>query len=691
MSEQTAPVKRRRGFVTFIKWFLILIIVLVVAVAGILATGMPQRYALIKFAGDALKSKIELGKMSLLGKVFISDFKAIPLEGGEPKIELENLEAVYKLNAPDKRNVESVTIDKLHLRQIEPAPVATPAAAAPAAAAKPEKPAAPERSRKKKGNQGGLDIAQELKNRTNPKNVNIKDLALTLEKAGIKLDIAGLAVDVKRTGGEEMAIQGDNVTGSLLMGEGIPERALNGKIDLNYKKAGKDMSVSPMLISLPGVAELQGTFSLNKKDKMAEALLELSTATFTDISIPASMAKGVPVSFKSLESGNSRLQIGYDGSGPSVITKGTNFNTKIQGLVLGTKDDTFFAGDATLQILGGDAAPMDLNLALTLNQAPPVSLAVTGVPLKFDGKLQTANWTMDSLKSVFPTLKPTLDSITAFNAITDTHVNVGFENMGLKLEAGMTLAVTDPVKIGAETATLTIASLKNTPVLKLVMGDSEAVQAQLALGAQKITAETAYSKIRDPQAKIKLESVDIPRWLNYFAGASIPETVSFIANGDTELKISRAKGTFEAPLNLQGGQLALGPLKLSDIAATGTLKGEKGTATFESTFESPMLKFAEVPTGGKISGNIAVTRAEGALKDLKLELTPEQGIVLTADALRALAELPSGGGLFAGLVERATSGQVTLQKVALALDAASGQLKATFTLAEGTAETAVAL
>jgi hypothetical protein len=53
--------------------------------------------------------------------------------------------------------------------------------------------------------------------------------------------------------------------------------------------------------------------------------------------------------------------------------------------------------------------------------------------------------------------------------------------------------------------------------------------------------------------------------------------------------------------------------------------------------------------------------------------------------------LPSGGSLFAGLVQHATTGQINVQKIALALDTASNQIKATFTLDSGPVETSAAL
>jgi hypothetical protein len=238
---------------------LILVLAVGVIALALLATGWPQRRIIATILGNALNAEIQIGKVSTLGRVQISDLKAFAKSEGTvaltPMIDLSGLDLEYRIWPADGHYVPALTIDKLGVRLDRSAAVQ----AAPAET----KPAAPMREKRKGKKKKGFDLQPFI-----PRTVDVNALQVEAVFPSLGMALDGLqargAMDARN--GYMVGLSGDHVSGSWWMGSPSAKRDFkDGVIDVGYKRSHDGTSLDPLRVLVPGLIEIVGAGHIHMK------------------------------------------------------------------------------------------------------------------------------------------------------------------------------------------------------------------------------------------------------------------------------------------------------------------------------------------------------------------------------------------------------------------------------------------
>ena len=591
MSENGAVAEKKPGR-RWLKWVLrailavvALVVVCVVLCIGALATGWPQRKAIEVAARKGMNARAEVGKVSILGAVKVSDLRIFEGEGDQkPMIDVSGFEADYTLLPEDKRYIPYVLIDKLAVNLDRSLPKAE----------EPAKPAAPaKKAKKKRKKKGGVPLEFQ------PRSAGIRQIQFTGARPTIGLELAGLGLKAEINASNKYFahLTGEKVAGSFWAPARGNARELAGALDIRYEKAGRETTVDPFVVDFPGLLEVSGHGEVSEGGGRTAVDIQFDKFVAQDLDLSRVDPKDFPMPLrcKKLDLSGSRLKGELALSKMSVNMPGTDIKVIADDLGLGPAGEELYEGDLTFRAVGQPGKLLDLSLEATFNRGQKLRGSICGKLLELSAQASLDNWSREDVEALLPkSVRPNLASMPTFQGFSSVSVNAGLEEMYLVTEAALKPLLGVP---GGPTETAELTLTSKCSAVSLALGIKQqhetGLRARIGEGTAAVSAQ-----LGDPtglHAAIELEQVDPNAWFTAMTGKQDLQALATRLNGTVQVDLEKDRKKGAVALDVAASPFRYGSFALPEgqsLAVSGTVSGDN-TGYFKAEGEQLEIRMGE--------------------------------------------------------------------------------------------------
>ena len=578
MSEN-GPVSEEKPKRRWLRWVFrsligAVIVLLVLCLLGVvaLATGWPQRKAIEIAVSKGLDAKAEVGRVSILGALQISDFRAFKEGVEKPMLDITGLDADYVLWPSDSRYVESIRVDNLAVHLEEPPP----------GQKAPQEPARKVEKGKKKA---GLPIS------LTPRTAEIANIEIEAVYPALGIDIEGLSVSAAFESSKKQSVElkAAPLKGSYWVGSRDAARSLDGTLEVRYQKDGGKDIVDALQVDVPGLLKVSAKGFVKGGGKgSADITIDEFLAQDVDFSQVDPSALPLPFRFRKLDLSGTRIQGALDLPKLTLKMPETRVNVVAEGLALGPPGQELYEGDLSIRGAGEPDDALKLNLEATFNRGQTVGASFWGKLLELQGRISLEAWSYEDMVAVTPkNARVLLASVPTLQGLESTVVDLKFQipyiltKATLKPLFGMTGGPTETAEVTAD--------LKASALALYLGGPQEyetGVGVHLGEGTAKVAAK--FSSLREIHASVNLEQVDPDHWLTVLMGRNDLAALDTRIGGTIELDGSR-----ETKIASASFKLAASPFRYGDLVVP---EGQPFTAEGSASVTGRLHPLVEIPS-----------------------------------------------------------------------------------------------
>lgn len=519
--------KRRR------RWPLLVVLV-AIAAAIVLATGVPQAWLVARIASDVLGTRVEAENVSLLHRVHAGVIRVYDHDATQPAVTLRDVGV--ELDFTNERMVKSLRIGTIGMAL---------------------------RATGEEANVGfirdWLDRPRDptASNRYLPEKIAIDawNLDVQLEEMGLVLE--DLAVEAVLTAPNQFAvgIVGDGIEGSHWFGS--PEtvqRLSGGAIDIF---ATRDDSGASVLadITLSSFLDIDADAFLSRTRGM-----QVWDVTIHDAAVEGFALGGLegilipfPVQFSMLTAENTKLRIRQ---GAALSLPGATLDIFARDLYAGPAESPWYGGDIAVRGSASFDRTVDANVAVTFDAGQTATLVAAGTVDAGTADVVIANWERaDLVDAIPPAYRDRTTALPEFTGLSG-NLALSWEGRDYTLDSDLTT--------GGDAQTLALEARGSGTLDEsgpLYAGNATV---RIGKGTAQITLDVTGPAAFEADAN--LATVDLNAWLRVALGDRTPALPEAIVNGRLGIHASdlSQRVQFTPRLNLTG--LRLGERSLTDAA-----------------------------------------------------------------------------------------------------------------------------
>ena len=618
---QGTPTRRWRKWLL---WPLLILLAIIVFAAALLMTGLPQRTLLTRVLGDALNANVEIKGLSLLSDINIGELKAFDKNAdasSPPMLDVSGVQIGYTLLPPGerKRYVSSMSIDDLAV-SLDLSKRAPPAAAR-----------QPKSSKKRKERRDAFRFV--------PEAVNITNMRFAVAAPSLGAQIAGiqLGATVERWSDCEIRLDGSNVSGSCWAESREVGLSFNdGSIAVKGKSSGKNITIDPLYVSLPGLLEVTAHAQYQDGNETdIDVGFERFLVSGMDFSSAPTDVLPVPFRFKKLDMSGTRIKGTAVLRVPKASIAGTRLNIAAEDLVLGSKGHELYEGNLAISGAAGPSTDLELDLEATLNRGQKLTTKLSGTLRDFGLHTSLTNWSREDLSAALPRdVRAGLGALPGLDGLAAAALDVNIQLLNLNVTASAKPIFLD-TEGAAESVEISLDSSGST--LSLYTGSGRFLtNARGRVGDGSVALSTVLGPAPRRRAKFTLDRVEPARWLRAIARRHDLDALSTALGGTVDVDASPDWKVINVAMDLSAPTLRYGTWAAPEghaLELTGKVMADN------TTYWKLAIPTLDARLGDQASVVLKDTTVDVGSITVKSDLTAECDLSLLSHGLSGRAKL----------------------------------------------------
>lgn len=547
---ENLPVRRRW---IWLRRLLLVLLVALVGVVVLMATGLPQRALLRAVLAASLGVRVEVGSVSTLGGVGISRL-ALYERGdtqGPPAVLVEGFALDYRLFSRGGRHVTTVALDRLDV-DLEKGQRILP-------------------KKKRKAKPSKFNVESVI-----PEQIQIKSLNVQSTAPSYSFSAQGLTFQARIDSTREFdaALGGDDVKVSLWTRSGNFLREVGGgRVNIAFARSGGTTTVQPMEALLPGLLELAGSVRFSGRQVAVD--VQKMTAQDVDLSLadPADLA--VPFGFKRIDMSGTRIQGDLMVGAFNISVPETVVKLAAEGLILGPQGAEYYQGDLNVQLAGTAGAQADYVLEATLNRGQKLTASLKGHHLASSGRASLEGWSREDVLAALPTnMRGGISYLPLLQRVNSA--NVDFEWKLPALKASGVVAADFVVNGEQRPGRLTFTG--EGPLMPADQRDFK-VNAEAELAGGKVAVASQLAK-GPAKTTLTLQDVDPAQWLYTLNERDMLNDLISKFNGTVVVEPGDGPQKMRASVDLKAAPFGYGPIVTPEgktLSIAGNIEAGLGT------------------------------------------------------------------------------------------------------------------